>query len=151
MHRFRANGFTSETLDGWEDRSTLTLVGPTSADGFAANLVVTRQALPAGASATDFGRTQAEALAAEVDELVTEDERTVHRDGRELFQRLHRFRVGDRPIRQVQTYLVCAFSRGCVCFVITGSASPDAFDGVMPAFARFVERFEPVDPDDVGG
>ena len=141
MPLFRANGFTSEIPRGWEDRSTIVVMGPVAADGFGANITVTRQALPEGTGAEAFGREQTDALAAEVDGLAIDDERTVERAGRTLFQRMHRFRIDGRPVVQVQTYLVHARAADTVGYVVTGTASPEAFDGCVPAFRRFVEEF----------
>jgi len=146
MTNFWANGFRSKLLPGWQDRSTITLVGPTAADGFAANIVVTRQPVAAGTSATHFGQEQVEGLAKEVGEIQVQDKRTVQLKGRELYQQMHTFRVGEHLVKQVQTYLVGELGGETIGFVITGSASPAAFNNVMPMFKRFVETFETFDP-----
>ena len=145
MSTFIANDFKSEVPVGWEDRSTITLVGPVN-NGFASNIVVTRQPLPTGTSVTEFATSQLEQLAKEVPSLQIEDERSASLRGRELYQRLHQFDASDNMIiKQVQTYLVHAFASGTVGLVITGTSSPDGFDAAMPAFKQFVDAFDIVE------
>lgn len=145
MSTFIANDFKSEAPLGWEDRSTITLVGPVN-NGFASNIVVTRQPLPTGTSVTEFATSQLEQLAKEVPSLKIEDERSANLNGRDLFQRLHQFDASDNMvIKQVQTYLVHAFASGTVGLVITGTSSPDGFDAAMPAFKQFVDAFDVVE------
>lgn len=145
MRTFIANDFKSETPVGWEDRSTITLVGPVH-NGFASNIVVTRQPLPKGTSVTEFATTQLDQLAKEVPSLLIEDERSANLNGRELYQRLHQFDASDNmAIKQVQTYLVHTFASGTVGLVITGTSAPDGFDAAMPAFKQFVNAFDVVE------
>jgi len=144
MNKFIANGFQSEAPTGWDDRSTITLVGPTT-HGIASNIVVTRMPLPDGTTVTDFAANQLDALAREVVDLQIEDERNTERHGRPLVQRLHQFSSGDQNIKQVQTYLVHAYQTGTVGLVITGTSSPQGFDSAMPAFKQFVDAFDIVD------
>lgn len=148
MSTFRANGFDSVLPAGWVDRSTIALVGPTSSDGFAANIVVTRQPLAKGTTATRFARAQLEALEAEIGEVKVDDERTARFKDREVFQRVHAIRADDRWIRQLQSYFAVELDGETVGFVITGSATPNAFDRVLPDFKRFIEMFEPRDRKD---
>lgn len=143
MTVFRANGFDSELPQGWSDRSMITLVGPTSQDGFAANLVVTRQPLERGTSVTAFGQSQVEAIANEVEEVKVQFERTANIREREVFQRIHEIRVGDRWIRQVQAYYVVDRDGQRTGFVVTGSTSPEAFEEALPAIQHFIAKFEP--------
>ena len=145
MAEFLGNGLRSQAPDGWADRSTLTLVGPTAQDGFAANIVVTRQVLPIPMDAPTFGRNDLAALRNEVEELRVDDERTVRLRGRLVFQRLHAVRMGPRWVQQLQTYLVRP-SRDRTSpiegFVITASASPEAFGEQVANFRLFTESFE---------
>ena len=87
MKTFRANGFDSVQPDGWQDRSTITLVGPVAQDGFASNLVVTRQLLIDSTTLSEFAKAQLATLAVEVQELDIADEREVELNGRTLYQR----------------------------------------------------------------
>lgn len=141
MSKFIANGFQSEAPAGWDDRSTITLVGPTT-HGIASNIVVTRMPLSNGTTVADFAANQLEALAQEVVDLQIEDERKTERNGRPLVQRLHQFSSGEQTVKQVQTYLVHAYQTGTVGLVITGTSSPQGFDLAMPAFKQFVDAFD---------
>ena len=144
--KFWAHGFHSTLPSGWEDRSTLTLIGPTAPDGFATNIVVTRQAVPPGTNVTAFGETQVEALKSEIEDIQVLDERTTELKGRAIFQRMHVLRVGEQSVQQIQTYFVIEVAGQTEGIVITGSSSPEAFDAAVPAFKVFVEDFEPFDP-----
>jgi hypothetical protein len=59
---FIANGWNSVLPDGWTDGSMITLVGPTGRGGFAANIVVTRDARNGAASVEDFAAEQKRAM-----------------------------------------------------------------------------------------
>ena len=143
MTIYRGHGFSSKMPSGWVDRSTITLMGPTAPDGFGANLVVTRQPLPSGTSATAWATEQLAGLPDEVDAFEPSDQRAVVFGGRPLYQSLHRIRIGERWIHQVQTYLVVERGAEAEGFVITGSASPLAFDAAMPMFKQFTEALSP--------
>ncbi|MEL7369582.1 MAG: DcrB-related protein [Myxococcota bacterium] len=145
MPKFQANGIHSIVPEGWVDRSTLTLVGPTSEDGFAANIVVTRQPIDEGTDVTAFGKSQCEELAASFEAMRVDDERTIRLKGREVYQRLHALQLGGRWVQQVQTYFVrgphprTGLTEG---FVVTGSAAVESFDANQEFFKRFTEAFE---------
>ena len=150
MPKFVGNGVRSIIPEGWVDRSTLTLVGPTSPDGFAVNIVVTRQPVEPGTDVTAFGKAQVKDLAEQFDDIRVDDERTVRFKGRPIFQRMHALRLGERWVQQVQTYFVRGpnppdgLTEG---YVVTGTASMDTFDQYKDAFKRFTEAFEFFDVD----
>ncbi len=137
-NKFAANGWTADLPEGWEDRSMITLVGATDASGFAANIIVTRQAAEPEKNIEEYARLQAEMMQNEVESLQVLDERAVEINGLPSFQRLHRFDSGDgRAIQQVQTFFL---NNGSV-FIITGTAALEGFDAAIPAFKKFVETF----------
>lgn len=142
MKTFQANGFDSVQPDGWQDRSTLTLVGPVAGDGFASNIVVTQQPVDSTTSVTQFAQSQLATLATEVQSLDIADEREVSLNGRKLYQRLHSFTVGQQRVAQVQTYVFAIVDDQRTAYVITGTTSPEAFDAAMPAFKAFIEGFK---------
>lgn len=55
---------------------------------------------------------------------------------------MHRFKVGNQAVMQVQTYLILQDSEGSTGLVISGTASPTAFDDAMPMFKKFIDSFE---------
>lgn len=135
---FTANGWTSEMPAGWEDRSTITVIGETDESGFASNIVVTRQDFDPSISLADYARAQAEMTGNEVDILQILDEREVEINGTQAFQRLQRLAVQSKVIQQVQTF----FKRDRTIFAVTGSASVESFDRAIPGFRIFVEKFK---------
>lgn len=135
--KFTANGWTAERPESWEDRSVITLVGETGADGFASNIVVTRQTVETGTSLEDYAAFQAEMMESEIGDMQIIDERAIDINGVRAFQRLHRFSAGAQIIQQVQTF----FLAGDAIFAVTGTAALEAFDRSIPAFKQFVETF----------
>jgi hypothetical protein len=144
--RFWANGFRSSVIPGWNDRSTITLVGPTSQNGFATNIVVTRQEITEH-SASAFAKVQLKLLADEAHHIEILDERTTTLAGMQIYQRLHLIDIGGQIIQQVQTYLVQQLNSSATGFVITCSATPEDFTRHLPAFRQFTEEFRFFDPD----
>lgn len=137
--KFAANGWSAALPAGWEDRSTITLIGETDDNDFAANIVVTRQKVSPAASIEDFAAEQAELMRREVKTIEIIDERATTISNLPSFQRLQRFTAGELAIQQVQTFILS----GDTIYAITGTASLAAFDRSIPAFKEFVETFEP--------
>lgn len=115
----------------------ITLVGPTGPSGFAANIVVTREAQNGSGSVEEFAEAQKRAMQAEVGPVEILDERPLILNGSPAFQRLHRFSVEGLSIQQVQTFILSkdAF------FVITGTAAIEEFNNMIDSVREFTERF----------
>ncbi len=148
MSDYQANGFTSSLLEQWEDRSTITLVGNLSEDGFASNLVVTRQRLKAGTSAADFAQSQLKQLASQVQRPNVESQRTFKNNhGHDVFQQIHEFSVETRSVKQVQAFLSNTSLNHATVFVITGTAALSTFAQSLPQFRHFIEHFHATDDE----
>jgi hypothetical protein len=139
--RIIANGFTVDLADGWEDRSTITLIGPT-VQGFAINVVITRERVAPGTRVQDYAKQQGALLAAELPTLIVQDERATTLHGARAFQRLHQFTAGDQTLQQAQTFVV---GQGEI-FAITCTAPTAAFEASLPAFRRITESFRLFSP-----
>jgi hypothetical protein len=138
FEKFTANGWTADLPNGWEDRSMITIVGETDASGFASNIIVTRQKVEAGTNLEDYAAVQSDLMRSEIESLQILDERATEIGGATAFQRLQRFAASETQIiQQVQTY----FLHENIIFVITGTATLEAFDRAIPAFKEFVETF----------
>ncbi|MEW6735142.1 MAG: DcrB-related protein [Acidobacteriota bacterium] len=140
-----ANGFITDLPQGWEDRSMITLVGPTGSSGFAANVVVTREHITAPTNIEDYAKEQGEAMAAEIPGVEVLDERAITLHGAPAFQRLQRFVLEGQHIQQAQTFVL---GEGGI-FVITCSASVVDFDKNILAFRHIVETFRLFKPEAV--
>lgn len=138
-----ANGFAVELPKGWDDRSLITLAAPTSANGFAPNVVVTRERIPANVSIEAYAQAQRTAMKEEVPALEILDERATTINGAPAFQRLQRFTMEGQQLQQAQTYVL---AQGLV-FVITGTAAIADFDNQIPAFRQIIESFRLFDPE----
>lgn len=140
--KFVANGWTTELPPGWDDRSVITLVGPTDASGFAVNVVVTREQVGYATSVEDYAYEQSAAMYGEVEGYEVLDERSTTVDGAPAVQRLHRFDIEGAELQQVQTFVL----GDGVVFVITGTATVADFDHNIEAFRGVVEAFSLSDP-----
>lgn len=139
--KFTAHGWTSALPDGWEDRSMITLVSAAdAADGFATNIVVTRQ--PIETSIEEFAAQQTKLMRREIEAtggiLQILDERAIEIGGVPSYQRLQRFETGGQIIQQVQTFFLAQNE----IYLVTGTATLEAFDRAIPAFKEFVEAFQ---------
>jgi hypothetical protein len=143
---FWANGFRSNQIPGWEDRSTITLVSPTSEDEFAANIVVTRQVLREPSDKA-FAEQQLAQLEHEAKQIEVIKERTTTINEVFAFQRLHILHIGRYQVQQIQTYLVQQIDTVATGFVITCSASASVFSEHLPVFNKFTEDFNFFNPD----
>jgi hypothetical protein len=123
---------------GWEDRTMVTLVGPVSDDGFASNIVVTREKLEGSTTVEEYAKVQADLLRDEIEGVELMDERSIEINGLPAFQRLQRFAIEDQFVQQVQTFIM----GDEIIYAITGSSSVEDFNASIPAFKKFVETFE---------
>lgn len=135
--KFTANGWSSVVPEGWRDGSMITLVGPTGASGFAANIVVTRDPRNELTGVEEFAEEQKRAMQSEVGPVEILDERPLALNGAPAFQRLHRFGIEGLTIQQVQTFVLSndAF------FVITGTAEIEEFNDMIDAVREFTQKF----------
>jgi len=140
-----ANGFALETDSGWEDRSVISVMGPVSAKGFAANLVVVREKVSSLDSLEEYARRQAQAMSAQFPAIEILDERSIRINGMASFQRLQRFSSEGLNIQQAQTFLLA----GGFIFTITGTAELEEFDQHIHAFRQAVETFRIFDTKEI--
>jgi len=140
--RVIGNGFVTEVAAGWEDRSLITLVGPTSATGFAANIVVMREQVGPRRSIEDYAGRQRRAMEAQIDGLEVLDERPTRINGAAAFQRLQRFSTQGQRVQQAQTFILA----DGIVFAVTCTASLDDFNKHLDCFRRAVDSFRCFDP-----
>jgi hypothetical protein len=136
-----ANGYAFETASGWEDRSVISVMGPPSAKGFAANLVVVHEKISPRESLEEYARRQRQAMSAQFPGIEVIDERSVRINGMAAFQRLQRFSSEGHNIQQVQTFLL---ADGCI-YTVSGTAALEEFDRHIQAFRQAVETFRVFD------
>jgi hypothetical protein len=136
--KFTANDFTTDLPDNWQDRSMLTLVGPTDGAGFAPNVVIMRQPVSPQTSIEDYARQQRAVTEAEIPDLEVLDERPTTVNNAPAYQRLQRFTAQGRRLQQAQTYVL----GHSVIFVITCTALLENFDKQINAFRRVVDHFQ---------
>jgi hypothetical protein len=130
--------WSADLPKGWEDRTMVTLVGPISEDGFASNIVVTREKLEQATTVEEYAKVQADLMREELDGVELMDERAIEINGLPSFQRLQRFAIDDQIVQQVQTFIL----GDDFIYAITGSSSVEDFNASIPAFKKFVETFE---------
>jgi hypothetical protein len=132
-----ANRFTFETQSGWEDRSVISVMGPVSAKGFAANVVVVHEKISSRESLEEYAGRQRQAMQARFPDIEVVDERAVRINGMAAVQRLQRFRSEGHDIQQVQTFLLA----GGFIYTLSGTAALEEFDRHIQAFRQAVETF----------
>jgi hypothetical protein len=140
-----ANGFAFDTGSGWEDRSVISVMGPVSAKGFAANLVVVREKISSRESLEEYAGRQAQAMSTQFPGVEILDERSIRINGMAAFQRLHRFRSEGHSIQQAQTFLL---ADGFI-YTLTGTAELEEFDQHIQAFRQAVETFRVFDTREI--
>jgi hypothetical protein len=135
---FITNDFQLDLPDGWQDGSLITLIGPTSVDGFAANVVFTREDVSDKTSIEEFAAAQLSAVHAEIAGLEILDERALPLGGLPAFQRLRRFELEGRSLQQLQTFVLYLSK----VFTITCTAEVAEFETHAAAFREIVNSFQ---------
>jgi hypothetical protein len=133
-----AGDFDLPLLDGWSDRTAVTLAGPASVDGYVPNVVVTREALCSNLGLGGFAEGHLRLLREQAEEVsVLATEETQLGDSRALVRTV-RFRVGDTPaLVQLQAFVVGS-GMGYALVGTTGEAS---FAAAEPDFRKIFEGF----------
>jgi hypothetical protein len=135
---FFTNHFRLDLPDGWQDGSLITLIGPTSANGFAANVVFTREDVNDEVSVEEFAAAQLNASNDLIVNLEILDERSLPLGGLPAFQRLRSFELEGRSLQQLQTF-VRYLSH---VFAITCTAEVAEFETHAAAFREIVNSFQ---------
>lgn len=143
MQSFQANGYSSVIPPGWQDRSVITLAGPTAEDGFMANITVTRRLLKAGIDVRKFGAVAIKRMEETEGDIKVLHQTLAKAGDQEVIRRIHLLPFEDRIIKQAQLYLVLPPVETPTGLVITCSASPDAFESLLPQFEIFMNGFSP--------
>ncbi len=137
---FVTNDFQLNLPDGWQDGSLITLIGPTSASGFAANVVFTREDVSGETTIEEFAAAQASAI----DNLEILDERALTLGELPAFQRLQRFELEGRSLQQLQTFVLYLTK----IFTITCTAEIAEFETNAAAFREIVNSFQLFERED---
>jgi hypothetical protein len=133
-----AGDFDLPLLDGWSDRTAVTLAGPASVDGYVPNVVVTREALCSSLGLGGFAEGHLRLLrehAEEVSVLSTEETQL----GRtRALVRTVRFRVGDAPaLVQLQAFVVA----NDLGYALVGTTAEASFTDAEPSLRAIFEGF----------
>ncbi len=135
--KITANGFITELPPQWEDRSMITFVGPTGESGFAANVVITRERVPANTKVEDYAQEQRRIMETEIPGIEILDERPTQLNNIVAFQRLQKFTLEGQDVQQVQTFVQadkCIFSITCSCSVNDFEQNLSAFRQITSGF-----------------
>jgi hypothetical protein len=138
-----AGDFDLPLLDGWSDRTAVTLAGPASVDGYVPNVIVTREALCSGLGLGGFAEGHLRLLREHAEEVSVLSTEETQLGGTRALVRTVRFRVGDAPaLVQLQAFVV-ANDLGYALVGTTGEAS---FADAEPALRTIFEGFRLVPP-----
>ena len=137
-----ANGFVADLPQGWEDRTVTTIVGPTDSSGFAANIVITKQAVPSKISIDAFAREQLNLLSSTCVGFQLLDACPTTVLHFPAFQQRHRFPADQRMLQQAQTFILC----DAVVYIITCTATVEGFESYTHTFRQVVDSFQLFDP-----
>jgi hypothetical protein len=138
-----AGDFDLPLLDGWSDRTAVTLAGPASVDGYVPNVIVTREALCSGLGLGGFAEGHLRLLREHAEEVSVLSTEETQLGGTRALVRTVRFRVGDAPaLVQLQAFVV-ANDLGYALVGTTGEAS---FADAEPSLRAIFEGFRLVRP-----
>ncbi len=132
-----ANDFATTFPDEWQDRTMFTLVAPFADGEFAANCVITKNAVTAHESLEDFVQEQTNMMRQSLPNFEILDYRTTDLKGFPGCQQLTRFQTENAVIQQVQTFILANQS----IYVITGTSEVENFNAHLDAFRQIVENF----------
>jgi hypothetical protein len=138
-----AGDFELPLLDGWSDRTAVTLAGPAGADGYVPNVIVMREALCSGLGLGGFAEGHLRLLREHAEEVSVLSTEETQLGGTSALVRTVRFRVGDAPaLVQLQAFVV-ASDLGYALVGTTGEAS---FADAEPSLRTIFEGFRLAPP-----
>ena len=138
MGTVRATAFELPLPPGWADRTTVTVAGPRTQDGYIPNLVVTQEALCAGMGLHGFAEGHANLVQLHASEFAVLSREECELAGERALTRLVRWRLGDEPaLVQLQAFVV----RDGIGYALVGTATEDAFPDAEPHLRAMVDGF----------
>ena len=135
---YRANDYTIETPDEWEDRSIITFAAPSQIGEFAPNVVITRETVDVTMSVEEYAYRQFDIAQREVNglQIVSQQNATLgNRPAVEIIQRLNAHGLN---LQQLQTFILLDAE---IC-IITCTASIGNFNQYLPRFRKILDSFQ---------
>ncbi|MBC7644866.1 MAG: DcrB-related protein [Thermoleophilia bacterium] len=137
MRKLHANAFEIGYPEGWDDHSTITMIGPLEVQ-FSPNVQVNQEKLPSGQSAADFFSAQRAEMAKDLElfRLLDHGERSL--GGERAVYHMYTWRIPQGvQIRQLQVATI----RNDKLYTVTCSAKEASWDGVDAAFDMIIAGF----------
>ena len=135
---YRANDFTIETPEEWEDRSIITFAAPSQIGEFALNLVITREAVDLEMSVEEYAYRQFDIAQQEVAGLQIVSQENTTLDGRPAVEIVQRLSAHGLNLQQLQTFILLQAE---IC-IITCTATVGSFNQFLPRFRKILDSFQ---------
>lgn len=135
---YRANDFTIETPDDWEDRSIITFAAPSQIGEFAPNVVVTREAVDLTMSVEEYAYRQFDIAQKEVAGLQIVEQKNTTLAGRPAVEIIQRLSAHGLNLQQLQTFILL---RAEIC-IITCTSTVGNFNQYLPRFRKILDSFQ---------
>lgn len=135
---YRANDFTIETPEEWEDRSIITFAAPSQIGEFAPNLVITREAVDLEMSVEEYAYRQFDIAQQEVAGLQIVSQENTTLDGRPAVEIVQRLSAHGLNLQQLQTFILLQAE---IC-IITCTATVGSFNQFLPRFRKILDSFQ---------
>jgi len=137
--RYQANNFTIETPGDWQDRSIITFVAASSPNEFAANMVITKEAIDLEeTSLENYAHRQFDIAQREVAGLKVLKQKKTTLSGRPGVEIIQRLSAHGLNLQQLQTFVLMDAE---IC-VITCTATVGNFNQYLPRFRKILESFQ---------
>ncbi len=135
--RYRANNFTIETPDDWQDRSIISFAAPVSPHEFAPNVVITKEKFDDEMSVEEYCGIQLNIAVNEIPGLKILKREDIKIGGKPAVEILQRFSAHELNLQQLQIFVVIDAE---IC-VITCTAAIENFNQVLPRFRKMLDSF----------
>lgn len=135
--RYQANNFTIKTPDDWLDRSIITFVAPHQAGDFAANVVITREAVGADLTVEDYVNRQFAVARREIAGVKIVEQKETTLGGKFAIEITQDLSANNLALRQMQIFVLFG---GEIC-VITCTATVGNFNQNLLGFRKILESF----------
>jgi hypothetical protein len=136
--RVRTADFELPLPAGWSDRTAVTLAAPVASDGYAPNLVVTREPLCDHLGLGGFADGQGNIIRDHADEYAVLSTEHGEVGGERALVRVVRWRIGDEQ-RVMQLQAFCLHDG--LAYALVGTATDSAFGEAEPAFREALAGF----------
>ncbi|HEY0429759.1 MAG TPA: DcrB-related protein [Pyrinomonadaceae bacterium] len=139
--RYQTGNFSLEVPDDWQDRSIISFTASVAPNEFAANVVITREAIDARMSVEEYANRQFDLTQAEVQGLKIIERNNTNIGNLPAVQIIQKIAAHGLNLQQLQTFIL----DDEIIIIVTCTATAASFSQLLPKFNKIVESCRLID------